>query len=109
MPERTAPPVLLAGDWPPASPGYSHFPSAAPVVWHLAPAAFRVYGYLVSLGYSQEGLSPLPQHVGPGLGLSDREVKAAYSDLCGCGLLVLVGEDGAEPQELQLPAPAGIK
>lgn len=106
MSERTAPLVLLAGDWPSASPGYSHFPSTAPVVWRLDPVAFRVYGYLVSLGYSQDGLSPLPERVGPALELPERETRAAYCTLISAGLLILVSGNGGPWEELHLPLPS---
>ena len=108
MSERTAPPVLLDGDWPRASPGYSHLPTT-PIVMALTSWAFRVYAYLVSLGYSQDGLSPLPEDVARDLVMPRRAVKAAFCDLASAGLLSLMGDVDGPIETVVLHLPVDVK
>lgn len=89
----TVPSVRLLGDWPHVPQGFSALPPSVARDFPGSPEAFAMYAYIVTIGYAQDGLSPLPEAIAaadPRLSL--RAVKAAFADLCVRRLIHLVPE-----------------
>jgi hypothetical protein len=98
----TLPRVLLDGEWPPVSEGLAYIPTALCQSWPGSLEAFGYYLYLVSLGYGQDDLNPLPQHVGPAKGMRLREAQSAFTELVSIGLIRLVPGEGDEIAEVHV-------
>jgi len=106
----SVPHVILSGPWPAAAPGESCFPrvvARAPVT-KLSLEAFAYYGYLVSLGYSQDGLSPLPEAVAATRrGLTAQAARRAFCELASVGLITIASAEQDGPiTEVTLPLPS---
>jgi hypothetical protein len=103
----SVPRVVLLGDWPPAPEGFSQIPSSIARDWRGSLEAFGLYGYLVSLGYSQDGLSPLPDDIADAQQMPRGAMRDAWGELHSAGLLVAisVNASGDPIAEVLLPLP----
>lgn len=104
----TIPRVVLRGEWPAHEPGNSYFPNCVAQSPRLGLVAFGYYGYLISLGYSQDGLDPRPESCAlpPARRRTVRRMRAALGELCSTGLVELVENDAGVLVEMVLRAPS---
>lgn len=102
----SVPRVVLDGDWPPNSPGYSHIPPALTTDHRLSLAAFAVCAYLITLA-NDPIHSPDPADVAAAQLLPLRTVKYAYTQLVSTGWLVLILNDDATVAEYRIRSSAG--